>query len=79
MWGFSRPTSVVFTRFGEVLVTGEMLFRLQATNARNPVRLSSRVPPLAIALLDLPMHVQGMCADATGGQLSNALDVLLGQ
>lgn len=79
LWGFSQPTSGVFTPFGELLVTGQRLFRFEAVGARNPVRFTGTVPPSSIALLDLSIHVQGLCAGANGARLSNALGVLLGQ
>lgn len=79
VWGFTQPTAGVFTPFGEVLVGGQLLFQLLGAEARNPVRLSASVPPYALALLDLPIYVQGACAGAPRAHLSNALDLLVGR
>jgi hypothetical protein len=79
LFGFDRPAAGAFSGFGEVLVTGTRFFLLQAAHGGAPVQLSTAVPPVSVALLDLPIFVQGACTGAPGTRLSNALDVLVGR
>jgi hypothetical protein len=75
----SAPLAGQATPFGELLVGGHPLFALQAVHASAPIVLQVGVPPLDIALLDLPLFVQGLCDGAPGLRLGNALDVLVGR
>jgi len=79
--GFDRPLAGVLLRAGELLVdvfSGEQLFRLVAPHAGSPVVLSGLVPN-QVALLNLVVHVQGLCSGQSGERLSNALDVRIGR
>ena len=78
LWGFSAPTSGVVTNFGELLVTGGMLFYLRSPHASGPTPFQLRVPA-RIELVDLPVYVQGTGGGAPAIALSNALDVLIGK
>jgi VCBS repeat protein/FG-GAP repeat protein len=79
VFGYSAPISGSFNFAGELLVGGQQRFFLQAVHASGPTVLSGNIPPRTVALLDLPIHVQGLCSGAPGMRLSNALDLLLGQ
>jgi len=80
IYGFSAAASPVLrSPFGEVLVTGLPYFHVLTTHASGPTTLQVNMPPLSLALIDLQIHVQGVCTGAPGARLSNALDVVLGQ
>jgi len=76
--GYSAPTSGVFAPYGELLVTGSRYFHLKRAHTGGPTLFQLRVPP-RVELIGVPMFVQGVCADSSGAQLSNALDVLIGR
>ncbi len=79
LWGFDRARSGVFTPYGEVLIEGNRVFQLLGLHASGPVVFTRTLPPPSVALIDLPIFIQGACSGAPGAQLSNALDVLIGE
>jgi len=79
VFGYSQPAAGVFTSAGEVLVGGSNLFLLQAPHLAGPTPLMAPVPPFSLALIDLPVHIQGLCGGSPGLALSNALDVVIGR
>ena len=79
--GYDRALTGQRLRAGELLVdvfNGRRLFRLVTPHAGAPVAVSVLVPN-DIALLNQAVHVQGLCTNASGARLSNALDVLIGR
>jgi hypothetical protein len=78
VYGYSEKSAGVPTPLGEVLIGGTRFFRLSGVHAGGPVTLSTSVPPASFALLDLPLHLQGLVGGAPGARLSNALDVIVG-
>jgi hypothetical protein len=79
LWGHDAATSGVSSPYGEILITGNRVFHLFAPHGSAPVTFSTLVPPTSLALIDLPIHVQGACTGFPGPRLSNALDVLVGE
>lgn len=76
--GYSAPTLGSFAPYGEVLVTGTRYFHLKRAHTGGPTFFQLSVPA-RVELIGVPMFVQGACASASGAQLSNALDVLIGR
>jgi hypothetical protein len=79
LWGRTQALAGTPSAFGEVLVGGGTYFQLVAPHLSGPTPLALAVPPYDLALIDLPLFVQGLCTGAPGAQLGNALDVLVGQ
>lgn len=78
VWGYGSKVAGTSSPFGEILIGGTRYFRLVGVHAGGPLTLSTAVPPVEWALLDLPVHVQGLIGGAPGATLTNALDVVLG-
>jgi len=80
--GRGGPLSGVFLPQGELLldVTTPRYFQRLQAHAGGPVLFSLAVPS-SLALISLPLSVQGLCtgAPAPAGRLTNALDVLVGR
>ena len=79
IWGYDRATSGSLSAYGEVLVAGNRVFELLSPHTSGPVTFTPTLPPATIALIDLPIFVQGACSGAPIARLSNGLDVLIGQ
>jgi hypothetical protein len=79
VWGYDRASAGTFLPYGEVLVAGNRVFELLQPHASGPVTFTPNLPPPVIALIDLPISVQGACSGAPLARLSNALDVLIGR
>jgi len=79
VFGASEATSGMLTPWGEALVGGDFFFFLQAPHLSGPAALPSAVPPYDLALIDLPVHIQGLCTGRPGYRLSNALDIVIGR
>jgi hypothetical protein len=78
VFGFSAPAPGIPLSVGELLVGGTRYFQLTRAHASGPVAFSLAIPP-DVALLDVPVFVQGACTGAPGTRLGNALDVLIGE
>jgi len=78
VWGYGSKVAGTPSPFGEILIGGTRYFHLVGVHAGGPLTLSIQVPPVSWALLDLPVHVQGLVGGAPGATLTNALDVVLG-
>ncbi len=78
--GFGAPQPGFSTAAGELLVdlTSPRLFRLLTPHAGGPAFFLSAIPR-DLSLIGRALFVQGLCSSASGLQLSNALDVILGQ
>lgn len=74
--GRARPAAGIFAPAGEVLVGGPLYFRLTTSHVSGPTAFSSSIPT-SLALIDLPIFVQGLCQGAPAMRLSNALDLLI--
>src|SRR5262245_1577188 len=77
--GFAAPLPGLMTPLGEVLIDrhSPRFFELVAPHRGTAV--SFHIPvPLDPALIGLFLHVQGLVTGAPGPQLSNALDVIVG-
>jgi hypothetical protein len=79
VFGYSQPASGLLTSSGELLVGGTRTFWLQGVHNSGPTVLQGTLPPYSVALIDLPVFIQGACTGAPGVQLSNSLDVVIGR
>jgi hypothetical protein len=79
VFGYSQPAKGLLTSVGELLVSGSRTFWLQSVHNSGPTTLQATLPPYSVALIDLPVYIQGACTGAPGIQLSNALDVVIGR
>ena len=75
---FDAPRTGTLTPFGELLVGGTRVLRISRPHLSS-VAFPSLSIPSDIALLGLEVHAQGLCGGSPGPQLSNALDIHLGE
>lgn len=78
LYGFSERLTGPLLAYGQPLVGGTQYFFLAQSHASGPVTFTLGVPPL-LALIDVPVHVQGAISGAPGTRLSNAIDALIGE